>query len=142
VYVLEVAARPIGGLCARALRFNGDGDTLISLEELILRHARGEAVDRLAREAAASAVMMIPVPRQGYLKGVDGLDAARGVPGISEIEITAKPDQLLQPLPEGASYLGFIFARAAASRDAVAAVREAHARLTFRIDQPLLLSGT
>jgi biotin carboxylase len=142
VYVLEVAARPIGGLCAKALRFNGDGDTLMSLEELILRHARGEAVDRRTRETAASAVMMIPVPRQGYLKGVDGLDAARGVPGISEIEITAKPDQLMQPLPEGASYLGFIFARAATSRDAVAAIREAHSRLTFRIDQPLLLSGT
>jgi biotin carboxylase len=142
VYVLEVAARPIGGLCAKALRFNGDGDMLMSLEELILRHARGEAVDGRTRETAASAVMMIPVPRQGYLKGVDGLDSARAVSGISEIEITAKSDQLLQPLPEGASYLGFIFARAATSRDAVAAVREAHSRLTFRIDQPLLLSGT
>ena len=114
----------------------------MSLEEVILRHARGEAVDRRTRETAASAVMMIPVPRQGYLKGVEGLDAARDVSGISEIEITAKPDQMLQPLPEGASYLGFIFSRAATSRDAVAAVREAHSRLTFRIDQPLLLSGT
>ncbi|HEX2442438.1 MAG TPA: ATP-grasp domain-containing protein [Vicinamibacterales bacterium] len=141
VYVLEVAARPIGGLCARALQFC-DGDTLMSLEELILRHARGEAVDSRTRETAASAVMMIPVPRQGYLKGVEGLDAARDVSGISEIEITAKPDQMLQPLPEGASYLGFIFSRAATSREAVAAVREAHSRLTFRIDQPLLLSGT
>jgi biotin carboxylase len=142
VYVLEVAARPIGGLCATALRFNGDGGTLMSLEELILRHARGEAVDRRTRESAASAVMMIPVPRQGYLKGVEGLDAASDVSGVSEIEITAKPDQLLQPLPEGASYLGFIFSRTSTSRDAVAAVREAHSRLTFRIDQPLLLSGT
>ena len=142
VYVLEVAARPIGGLCAKALRFEGAGDTLMSLEEVILRHARGEAVDRCTRETAASAVMMIPVPRQGYLKGVEGLDAARDVSGISEIEITAKPDQMLQPLPEGASYLGFIFSRAATSSDAVAAIREAHSRLTFRIDQLLLLSGT
>ena len=39
-WLLEVAARPIGGLCARALRFDGG----MSLEELILRHAVGEDV--------------------------------------------------------------------------------------------------
>jgi biotin carboxylase len=141
VYVLEVAARPIGGLCARALRFEkAPGGS--SLEEVILRHARGEAIDGYRREQAASAVMMIPIPRRGFLKAVEGLDEAQAVDGIDDIEITAKLDQLLLPLPEGASYLGFIFARAARSHDAVAAVRDAHARLSFRIDQPLLLSGT
>lgn len=149
VYVLEVAARPIGGLCAKALRFekvregsSGFEEVGTSLEELILRHACGEAIDAYAREAAASAVMMIPIPRKGFFKGVEGMDHARHVDGVDEIAITAKTDQLLLPLPEGASYLGFIFARAATNREAVAAVREAHARLEFRIDQLLLLSGT
>jgi hypothetical protein len=137
VFVLEIAARPIGGLCARALRFRdqaGEGRPLISLEELLLRHALGEATTRWEREATASGVMMIPIPRRGLFRGAAGLDEARSVPGVDEVRITAKPDQLLLPLPEGASYLGFIFARASDAPAVVHALRAAHARLTFTID--------
>src|SRR3954468_15587153 len=140
VFVLEVAARPIGGLCARALRFEsaiGNVPSAISLEELLLRHAAGEAV-ACEREASASGVMMIPIPRAGMLRSVDGVDEARRVDGIDEIHITAKPDQLLVPLPEGASYLGFIFARAAHAADVERALRAAHARLSYKIHYNLL----
>jgi formate-dependent phosphoribosylglycinamide formyltransferase (GAR transformylase) len=144
VYVLEVAARPIGGLCAKTLRFEkvregskGFDGVLISLEELLLRHAIGEPVDGYRRETAASAVMMIPIPRRGILKRVEGVDAASLVEGVEDITITAKIDQLLLPLPEGASYLGFIFARRASPDAAVAAVREAHARLSFDIEKQI-----
>ncbi len=136
VYVLEVAARPIGGLCAKVLRFVA-GERLVSLEELLLRHAIGEPIDGYTRETEAAAVMMIPIPRRGVLKGVDGLDEAAAIDGVEELTITAKTDQLLQPLPEGASYLGFIFARRASSDEAVAAVREAHAHLSFDIEKPI-----
>jgi biotin carboxylase len=144
VYVLEVAARPIGGLCAKTLRFDGpdspalpQGPARHSLEELLLRHAVGEPIHGYTREVRAAAVMMIPIPRRGLLKSVDGLDDARSVPGVEEITITAKIDQMLQPLPEGASYLGFIFARAATSDAATAALRDAHRRLEFRIEKPI-----
>jgi len=135
VFVLEVAARPIGGLCARSLRFRqtaGQGP-LAPLEEVLLRHALGEA-PAWRREDAASGVMMIPIPRRGVFRGVDGIEAARGVPHIVDVQITAKPDQRLLPLPEGASYLGFIFARAARAADVDAALRAAHARLQVAID--------
>ena len=132
-YVLEVAARPIGGLCAKVLRFEHRGQS-IGLEDLLLLHAAGEPIDQWRREHRASAVMMIPIPRSGVFRGVDGVDAAGAVPYIEEIEITAKRDQRLLALPEGASYLGFIFARAATARDADGALREAHARLRFTID--------
>jgi predicted ATP-grasp superfamily ATP-dependent carboligase len=148
VFVLEVAARPIGGLCARALRFGRKGDggifrdectekyprPLFSLEELLLRHALGEPTNDWQREEAASGVMMIPIPRRGVFRGVAGIDEARLVPGIVDLRITAKADQILLPLPEGASYLGFIFATAAGPRDAEAALRAAHGRLEFAID--------
>ena len=135
-YVLEVAARPIGGLCAKTLRFESRGRS-IGFEDLLLLHAAGEPTDHWRREHRASAVMMIPIPRSGMFRGVEGVDAAAAVPYIEEVEITAKRDQRLLALPEGASYLGFIFARAATSRDADGALREAHARLRFTID-PLL----
>lgn len=109
----------------------------MSLEELLLRHATGEPIDGYTRETEAAAVMMIPIPRRGVLKGVDGLDEAAAIGGVEEVTITAKTDQLLQPLPEGASYLGFIFARRASSDEAVAAVREAHAHLSFDIEKPI-----
>jgi ATP-grasp domain/L-amino acid ligase C-terminal domain 2/ATP-grasp N-terminal domain len=147
VFVLEVAARPIGGLCARALRFDVDparpaGASVrlpppaspITLEELLLRHALGDTPARYTRESPASGVMMIPIPRRGVLRHIDGIDAARHVADIVDVSITAKPDQMLIPLPEGASYLGFIFARATTPQAVERSLRDAHARLTFAIE--------
>jgi biotin carboxylase len=134
--VLEIAARPIGGLCARALRFV-HGERVSSLEELILRHALGEDVSRIARETQAAGVMMIPIPGPGYFEGVDGVQAAAAVAGVESIEITAKLRQKLVPLPEGASYLGFIFARAASADAVERALRSAHDKLQFHISPEL-----
>jgi len=129
VYMLEVAARPIGGLCAQALRFTGGA----SLEELLLRFAAGEDVSGYRREAEASGVMMIPIPASGIYRGVAGVDDARAVAHINDVIITAKEGQSLLRLPEGASYLGFIFARADAPVEAEAALRIAHGKLEFQI---------
>ena len=137
VFVIEVAARPIGGLCARALRFRGPGGMVLPFEELLLRHALGEPVSGYRREADASAVMMIPIPRAGTYRGTDAVDAARAVPGIVAVVMTAKPDQRLELLPEGGSYLGFLFAEGGNPAEAVAALRDAHARLEVVIDQPI-----
>jgi len=127
--VLEIAARSIGGLCGRTLRFG----TGLSLEELILRRALGRPVDSLEREQAAAAVMMIPIPRGGVLEEVRGLDAARAVPLIEDVTISLHKGQELVPLPEGSRYLGFIFSRAAGPAEAEAALREAHRHLHFVI---------
>jgi len=129
-FVLEIAPRSIGGLCSRALRF-GDG---VTLEELILAHALGRDVAGLNREPGGSGVMMIPIPAPGMLVGVGGVEAARAVPGVDEVRITIAPGQPVEPLPEGARYLGFLFARGARPEDAEAALREAHRRLEIVIE--------
>jgi hypothetical protein len=141
VFTLEAAARPIGGLCARALRFAANGSSLMSFETLLLTHAVGEDVAAVSRENAASGVMMVPIPRAGVYRGVEGLDAVRTTPLVEDVIITAVPDQHLVPLPEGASYLGFIFARGGTSEAVVTALREAHSRLRFRIDRELPLAS-
>ncbi|HUX67431.1 MAG TPA: ATP-grasp domain-containing protein [Terriglobales bacterium] len=129
-YVLEIAARSIGGLCGRALRFRRAGQPgLISLEELLLRGALGEPLRAWERETAAAGVMMVPIPRSGILASVEGVEAARAVAGIEAVEITAKPGEPLQALPEGSSYLGFLFARAPAPATVESALRAAHAKL-------------
>jgi biotin carboxylase len=134
VWMLEIAARPIGGLCAKALRF---GPGRIPLEELILRHALSEEVSGVEREDSAAGVMMIPIPEPGVYEGVQGVEEAVKVQGIESVEITAKLQQKLVPLPEGASYLGFIFARANSALIAEEALRQAHARLKFQISADL-----
>ena len=138
VWLIEIAGRSIGGLCSSVLEF-GLG---ISLEELILRHAVGWPLPGLPGSSmpGGAAVMMIPIPRGGMFRGVTGEDAARAVPGVTGIEITAPLNQLLVPLPEGASYLGFIFARAATPAAAEAALRAAHACLAFRIEPTISLA--
>jgi formate-dependent phosphoribosylglycinamide formyltransferase (GAR transformylase) len=137
VWMLEIAARPIGGLCAKALRF---GSQRMPLEELILRHALRENIENIRREEPASGVMMIPIPEAGFYEGVEGVEQALCVPHIESIEITAKLRQRLMPLPEGASYLGFIFARAESPEQVDDALRQAHAWLRFQIsaDIPVL----
>jgi biotin carboxylase len=129
-WVIEVAARAIGGLCSRALRF----DNAMSLEEVIIRHALGEETGSISRESQAAGVMMIPIPRAGILREVLGVDQARAVANIEDIVITAHVTQHIQPPPEGASYLGFIFSRAATPDRVESALREAHAKLEFLIE--------
>ena len=146
VFVLEVAARPIGGLCARALRFvrrtAPEAGPSCSLEELLLRHALGEPLDEYGREADASAVMMLPVPGRGRYRRTDGLDLARAVPGVDDIVMTAKEGQMFVPLPEGHSYPGFVFAHGPLPEEAVRAVRDAHARLRIVLDAAVALTPT
>jgi biotin carboxylase len=129
VTVLELAARSIGGLCARSLRF-GAG---LSLEELIIRHALGLALDGLEREPGASGVMMLPIHVGGVLEGVAGREQARAVHGIVGLEITIAPGRPVVPLPEGDRYLGFIFARGATPVEVEAALRRAQSKLDVRV---------
>jgi hypothetical protein len=135
-WLVEMAGRSIGGLCSQTLRF-GLGD--ISLEELILRQAAGLELGVLDRESQASGVMMIPIPAAGILKRVAGVEAAEAVPGVESVEITARLNQPLTPLPEGESYLGFIFARGDEPEKVEAALRQAHQQLQFTVAEMLPL---
>jgi biotin carboxylase len=128
-WMLEIAGRSIGGLCSTILEF-GAG---MCLEELILRQAIGEEITSIEREERASAVMMIPIPAAGMLRAVDGVEEALAVPLITGVEITAKLRHTLVPLPEGTSYLGFIFARGNSPAEVEAAIRRAYALLKFDI---------
>ncbi|MGB2672279.1 MAG: ATP-grasp domain-containing protein, partial [Candidatus Acidiferrum sp.] len=132
VWPLEVAPRPIGGLCARALKFAPDAASQsIGLEELLLRHAIGLPGGDWPREQSASGVMMIPVPKSGVLEKIEGEEAARSVPNITGLEITARLHDYIAAWPEGSSYLGFLFASAQTPAEVEDAIRAAHAKLHF-----------
>jgi biotin carboxylase len=137
-WLIELAARPIGGRCSAVLRFGtrdtGGGTPEASLEEIILRHALGLPLLTLEREPRAAGVMMIPVPGAGALREVRGVAEARKVPLIEEITITAHPGQVLVPWPEGSRYPGFIFARGETPAAVEAALRAAYGRLHFLLD--------
>lgn len=135
VFLLEIAPRSIGGLCGRIIEYALG----VNLEELVLRHALRQPQPPRPQRAAA-AVMMIPIPARGIFNGVRGVAAARAVTGIDDISITAEPGQIIMPPPEGAAYLGFIFAHAATADAAVAALREAHHHLTFDIHPAMRVS--
>jgi biotin carboxylase len=139
-WLIEVAARSVGGLCSRTLRFAGTRAD--SLEELILRQALGMELGEPARERQAGGVMMIPIPRAGILRGVSGESEALAVPLVESLEITARRDCPLLPLPEGDSYLGFLFARGGTPQAVEAALRAAHAKLRFSIVDEIPLRHT
>jgi biotin carboxylase len=134
VWPLEIAPRPIGGLCAQSLHFtlSPSGES-IGLEELLLRHALELPGSDAPRESAASGVMMIPMPQSGIFSGVTGEEAAAHTPGITQIQITARVHDYIAAWPEGSSYLGFIFATGESPEVVEAALREAHGKLAFLI---------
>jgi len=148
IYVLEVAARPIGGLCSRVFTFidreraSSEGGSKASLEDVLMLHAVGRPIGNYTREPAAAAVMMIPIPTRGMYRGVIGEADARAVNGVTDVRITAKMGQLLETLPDAGSYLGFIFARGVTAADAEEAVRKAHAKLAFSISKDLLSTAS
>ena len=128
--VLELAARSIGGLCGRVLRF-GAG---IALEEVVIAHASGLDPGALERSGApAGGVMMLPVREAGVLVEVRGVEAARAVPGVRDVVITARAGDHFVPLPEGHAYAGFVFADGAAPAEVVVALRAAAAALSFEV---------
>jgi hypothetical protein len=121
-------------MCAKALRFQRQLDAeLMSLEELLLRHAVSMPGFDAPREKQASGVMMIPVPKSGTFERLEGDDEARCVPGIEALEITARLHDYVRAWPEGSSYLGFLFARGAEAREVEDAIRAAHAKLRFTL---------
>jgi biotin carboxylase len=129
VTILELAARSIGGLCARALRF-GAG---VSLEEVIIRHALGVGLSGLTREPQASGVMMLPIRAAGVLDQVSGQQRALAVEGVVGLDISIASGRSVVPLPEGDRYLGFIFARGTTPHFVEAALRRAEACLDVRL---------
>jgi hypothetical protein len=131
--ILEVAARSIGGLCGRALRF-GVG---VTLEELILRHALGGTAEPPPREHRAAGVLMLPIRKRGVLEEVRGVNQARAVPLIEDVAITAHLREELVPLPEGASYLGFVFARGPSPDQVESSLRAAGAAIEAIVNPTL-----
>ena len=130
-WLIELAARPIGGRCSAVLRF---GDHGVTLEEIILRHGLGMPIPSLQRERLAAGVMMIPIPGAGTLREVRGIAAAKAVPLIDDVQITAHPGERLVPFPEGSRYPGFIFARGETPHVVEAALRESFQRLAFVLE--------
>ncbi len=129
-WIVELAARSIGGLCSRSLTFGDD----LSLEEIILRHALGKPIASKERESIASGVMMIPIPEAGVLKQVSGLEQARAIEGVTDVTVSIALGRTVIPIPEGDQYLGFIFAKAETPENVESALRKAHDLLSFDIE--------
>lgn len=131
VWLIEVATRSIGGHCSRALHFGAAG----RLEDIILRHALQRPRPLIEHESWAAGVMMIPIPGAGILRQVDGLEGARALPLIDNVTIGIPLGETLVPVPEGNKYLGFIYASGDAPQPVEAALRQAHGRLRFILEQ-------
>jgi biotin carboxylase len=131
-WIVEVAARSVGGLCSNALRF---GAADVSLEEIILRQAARLEIASLQRERQPVGVMMIPIPFGGILRDVRGLAEAKTVPGVEDVVISIPRGHAVEPLPRGTQYLGFIFSRGETPQAVESSLREAHRRLKFTIDR-------
>lgn len=140
VSVLEIAARSIGGLCSRVFQLIAG-----PLEDVLIAHAAGLPLPAPVRGAGADAgggagaagVMMMPIPRSGVLRRVSGLEEARAVPGIEQVTVALSPGEAIRALPEGASYLGFIFAHGPTPEAVERSLRASFGALRFELS-PLL----
>lgn len=140
IVVLEVAPRPIGGLCARAVPVIGPDGSRCGLEDALLAHALGRPLDEFGHQAIASGVLMVPVPESGRFRGMEGVEEVRAMPWVTGVEVTARPGTLFERLPEGGRYPGFVFAEAEQPDQVVETLRHAARRLRLRVDGALPIS--
>jgi biotin carboxylase len=105
-WVVEFAARTLGGHCSRALPFEGG----LTLEELVLSNAAGLDTSRFVRTKGAHGVMMIPIPGEGILRSVGGISEAEAIHGVSGVMITLPLGAPVTPLPDGDKHLAYILA--------------------------------
>jgi len=139
IAVVEIAGRSMGGLCSRVLdQVTGPIEDIILSQAAGLEIANDQAENAVTKERSpAAGVMMMPIPRSGVLRNVQGVQAARAVPGVESVTVAIKPGESIRALPEGASYLGFIFARGTTPDDVEQALRASFAELRFELS-PLL----
>ena len=137
-WIVEFAARTMGGHCSRALPF----EDALTLEELVLSQACGLDTKRFVPAPGAHGVMMIPIPGEGIYRGVQGVKEAESVAGVSGVMVTIPTDSMVAPLPEGDKYVGFIFANGDSPDIVEKALREAHSRLRFDLDEIIRLKLT
>jgi biotin carboxylase len=140
IVVLEVAPRPIGGLCARAIPVVAPDGTGCGLEDVLLAHALGRSLEGYGHQAIASGVLMVPVPSAGHLREVEGTEAVQAMPGVTDVVMTARPGTLLEPLPEGGRYPGFVFAQGEQPDDVIGTLRAASRGLRLVVDRALPIS--
>tara|TARA_B100000029_G_scaffold205290_1_gene203248 strand:- start:93 stop:1346 length:1254 start_codon:yes stop_codon:yes gene_type:complete len=132
-YILECASRSIGGLCSKVLEFQGG----ISLEELILRSYLGRNIEKSKLIGNARGVMMMPTEKKGILKEIGGVKDALVVNGVTDLQITVKPGEKLQPLPKGDRYLGFIFAEGNDQEFVINALKNAWSKIEIVLENDL-----
>lgn len=128
--LVELAARTIGGQCGQLIEFSLGQ----KLEELVIMGMCGLPFP-ITEEADCAGVLMIPIRDSGILKRVEGLTEAMRTEYVRDIEIHINPGYELIPLPDGASYLGFIFAQAPDYDQTWQSLKKAHACLRF-VTQP------
>jgi len=127
IWIIDIASRSIGGQCGQLIK----AGTGVTLEEMIVRNSVGESTTSKVIEKAVG-VMMIPVAGSGgILRRIEGLGNATRVPGVTSVELDARPGQILTPWPEGCAYPGFIFAEAGSTDEVVRRLEQAHAELKF-----------
>ena len=129
--LIELAARPIGGLCGRAFTF---GLLNESLEVMLLRSALGLSTIDTTPARPASGVLMLPIPATGILNGVGGLDEAKAMVGVDDVSITIAYGRRVTALPEADRYLGFVFASGRSPKAVEDTLREASSVLSVTID--------
>lgn len=126
IFLIELAARTIGGQCGQLIEFSLQQ----KLEEIVIQGLCGEKPN-LPKSRLCAGVLMIPVKKSGILKRVEGLTAAMQINFVVDIEIHIQVGYALIPLPEGSSYLGFIFAQAPTFEETFDALKKAHQMLNF-----------
>jgi biotin carboxylase len=135
VFLIELAARSIGGKCSKSLRFK-NGRTL---EEVLLARQLGIDLEgRTKAQQQVSGVLMIPTPKEGILRSVSGQEAVAGITNVTEVDISTPIGSYLRPVPFSDGYLGFVFAKGPSRSKVLDALNQAEALLGFEIDQESL----
>jgi biotin carboxylase len=134
IFVIEIAARLIGGACSRVFRYLFGED----IHPYVLKLALGEAVRPPANRSKAAGALMLPLPGEGRLKSVHGVEDARRISGIEDVIFTAEPGDFIVPFPEQGCYVGFATASGRTPETVIDALSRACSTINIELEPPAL----
>lgn len=131
-YILEIAARPIGGFCSQVF-----ADLMgFDLHDLVLQNAVGLPVmPPPIADGVALGVMMLPVPGRGNLARVSGVDRALDIDGIMSVKIHVEAGSRILPYPEQSCYIGTVLATGSSADEVVARLKSAAKAVSFELTE-------
>lgn len=130
VKVVEIGARLGGDNITTHLVPLSTG---INMVEACIKIAIGEPLQEYTKQSNSAAIQYIQPP-QGIITAIDGIEDARTIPGVQDVQILRRVGDQITPITCSTDRAGFVIAQGCADRSALEICEEAVRRIKIDVE--------